>query len=117
MDVVNRIKLAQYHNARLVRMKRCAATVDTCGHRKAFEQLAESSREARDHQMRMVRVETGRRKSFLYQIETLGFEEGGYAEVSAVDELEDGAKFEAECERVGVDPGICRVSVICRVRL
>lgn len=117
MDVVNRIKLAQYHNARLVRMKRCAATVDTCGHRKAFEQLAESAREARDHQMQMVRVETGRRKVFLYQIESLDFEGRHYGDFEGIDELDAGQGFEQHCESVGMDPGIYRVSVIRRVRL
>lgn len=117
MNPIERVQLARYFNARGVRMLKCAGHVESCAHYKAFKAMADAKFGERDRHMEQARLALGIRKVFLYQIELLGFVERGYIELLAVDELEAGAKFEAECECVGADPGIYRVTLIRRVRL
>jgi hypothetical protein len=117
MDVMNRIRLAQYHNRRGVRMLKCKGGVETCTHRRAFHQLAQECFEARDWHMSQVRIVAGARKSFLYVIESLDVEGRYLGECKARDELGAASTFEADCEWLGVPVGAYRVVRIKRVRL
>lgn len=116
METIERVKLAQYFNARGVRMLKCAGHVESCSHYKAFKAMADAKFSERDRHMEQARLALGIRKTFLYQVESLDFEGRHYDVFSGYDELDAGVKFEQQCECVGVDPGMYRAVRLWRVR-
>lgn len=117
LSLIDRIKLAQYHNARGVRMLKCRSGVDSCGHRKAFLELAGTCFEARDHHMSEARIMACKRKVFLYQVESLEIEGRMHGDYVGHDELAAGSAFEDRCYELGIDHGIYRCVKVGRVRL
>lgn len=116
MQASERVKLARYFNGRGVRMLKCSNHVESCGHHKAFKASAANYFDIRNQMMASVRAQVGKRKVFLYQIESLDFEGRCYGDFHGHDELEAGAEFERQCEGVGVDPGMYRAVLYKRVR-
>lgn len=114
MDAFNRMRLAQYHNRRGVRMLKCASGVESCRHREAFVRLAKECFEARNYQMGQARLELGKRRRFDWHV-ILGFEVVAF--VVTYDELSAGAMFEAKCEEFGIPPGEYMVKRAGRSRL
>lgn len=117
MDASNYVRLARYHNARGIRMLKCARGVESCGHHKAFIALAGNAFEARNRCMSMARLMLGKRKVFMYLIESLDFEGAYHGDFMGRDELEAAAAFERQCEVIGVAPGMYRATRCNRVRL
>ena len=102
MDAFNRMRLAQYHNRRGVRMLKCASGVESCRHREAFVRLAKECFEARDYQMRQARIELGNPKNYRFIVRDV---DGALYDVDGFDELSAGAHYEQQCESVGWEPG------------
>ena len=117
MSPGNYVRLARYHGWRGVRMLKCAKGVESCGHHKAFLALAGQCFEASDYCMRIARAGLGKRKVFVYLIEDVSFEGRVMGEFDGFDELGAGAAFEKQCESVGVDPGMYRVTLLRRKAL
>lgn len=117
MTAAEKVKLARWFNARGVRMMKCAGHVESCSHYKAFKELADAKFAERDRLMGLARVETGKHKVFMYQIESLEIEGRYLGEFPGVDELDAGQGFEQHCEEMGIDPGIYRAELLWRVRL
>jgi hypothetical protein len=55
MDGVNRVKLAQYHHRRGMRMLKCSRHVELPAHHFGFKALAAQCFEARDYNMAQAR--------------------------------------------------------------
>lgn len=117
MDAANYVRLARYHNARGIRMLKCARGVESCGHHKAFLEAGAHYLEARDHCMSVARTKLGKRKVFMYLIESLEIEGRYHGDFMGRDELDAAAAFERQCEVIGVDPGMYRATRCERVRL
>lgn len=103
MSPQEKVKLARWFNARGIRMMKCAGHVESCGHYKAFRELALAKFEERGRLMECARVELGKRKQFVFEIV-----DGPHlwSEIKAIatgyDELSAGAKFEDRLESLGL---------------
>lgn len=102
MSPQEKVKLARWFNARGIRMMKCAGHVESCGHYKAFKELADRKFGERDEIMWRLRVELGRQKQWRFMIVLEGHADYW---VEGFDELSSGANYESECEWLGVPCG------------
>lgn len=91
MSPQEKVKLARWFNARGIRMMKCAGHVESCGHYKAFRELAAAKFEERDRLIWVVRVELGKRKQFVFEVVD-GF--SVLADIPGFDELDAAERYE-----------------------
>lgn len=106
MSPQEKVKLARWFNARGIRMMKCAGHVESCGHYKAFRELAVAKFEERDRLMEVVRVGLDKPKIYMFVIVEADGQE--YA-ADGFDELSAGSRYEAICEEHGLPVGAYRV--------
>lgn len=106
MTAAQKVQLARWFNARGIRMMKCAGHVESCGHYKAFKELADAKFGERDRLMRLAREELGKPVNWRFEIEESG---KVVSNVLAFDELSAGAEYEACCECIGAPVGDYRV--------